>query len=107
MWGITPLTCLPSQVNLFVICAGNELFYVALYLIKWVDTPLGQSYGFVPTLIAAFTWAELMAIVCLPVCALKNWINAVQLWKASKILVGVDLAERAKAREEALAAKTN
>jgi CDP-diacylglycerol--inositol 3-phosphatidyltransferase len=30
---------------------------------------------------------------------LKNIINFVQLWKASKILVGVDLAERAKTRE--------
>ena len=67
---------------------------------KWVHTPLGQSYDFVPSLIAMFTWAELMAIVCAPVCLLKNWINVVQLWKASKILVGVDLAERAKAREE-------
>ncbi|GHT28182.1 hypothetical protein FACS18942_08380 [Planctomycetales bacterium] len=50
-----------------------------------------------------FTWAELMAWVCGPICGLKNFINLVQLWKASKILVGVDLAERAKARDEAAA----
>jgi CDP-diacylglycerol--inositol 3-phosphatidyltransferase len=36
---------------------------------------------------------------------MKNIINMVQLWKASKILVGVDLAERAKAREAAKYAK--
>lgn len=38
-----------------------------------------------------------------PICLGKNIINVVQLWKASKILVGVDLAERAQARAEAKA----
>lgn len=88
---------------LFAICAGNELFFVALYLMKWVHTPLWQSFDLPVTYITAFTWAELMAAVCLPICALKNIINFVQLWKASKILVGVDLAERANAREEEVA----
>jgi CDP-diacylglycerol--inositol 3-phosphatidyltransferase len=37
--------------------------------------------------------------VSFPICFAKNVINVVQLWKASKMLVGVDLAERAKARE--------
>lgn len=41
-----------------------------------------------------------MALFCMPIFVLKNVINVVQLWKASKILVGVDLAERAKARED-------
>ena len=44
------------------------------------------------------TWPELIALLCFPVSVLKNIVNIVQLWKASKILVGVDLAERAKAR---------
>jgi CDP-diacylglycerol--inositol 3-phosphatidyltransferase len=48
----------------------------------------------------SLTWPELIALVCFPISALKNIINVVQLWKASKILVGVDLAERAKARGE-------
>ena len=39
-----------------------------------------------------------MAFVTFPIFLLKNIINLVQLWKASKILVGVDLAERAAAR---------
>ena len=43
--------------------------------------------------------------ISFPVSALKNIINIVQLWKASKILVGVDLVERAKAREQARDAK--
>jgi len=52
------------------------------------------------------TYAQAIALVTLPVCFTKNVINMVQLWKASKILVGVDLAERAKKREEKLAKKT-
>ena len=77
------------------------MFFVALYLMKWVHTPLWRSLGSDPSCLLTFTWPELMALVCLPICALKNVINLVQLWKASKILVGVDLAERAKEREEA------
>jgi len=86
--------------TLFLICAGNELFFVALYLMKWVETP-------VPFLVVPFfenlTYAQAMALFTLPVCFTKNVINGVQLWKASKILVGVDLAKRAQAREEAAA----
>jgi len=81
--------------TLFFICAGNELFYVSLYLMKWVTEPLG-----LPSILRTWTYAQALAAVSLPVWALKNVINVVQLWKASKILVGVDLAERAKARQE-------
>jgi CDP-diacylglycerol--inositol 3-phosphatidyltransferase len=87
-----------EKVALFFICAGNELFFVALYLMKWVKTPIGltTSYSSVDQL----SYPQLIALVCLPICLLKNIINVVQLWKASKILVGVDLTERAKARQE-------
>lgn len=88
------------QNTLFLVCAGNELFYVALYVAKWVDTPLFARLGdFVPAA-AHLTWASALASVCFPVFVLKNIINFVQLWKASKILVGIDLAERAAAREK-------
>lgn len=83
---------------LFTICFGNELFFVALYLMKWVDTPLGYTLP----IIGPLTWASALAMACAPICALKNVINVVQLWKASKILVGVDLAERAMARRAAM-----
>lgn len=88
------------QTVLFIVCAGNELFYVALYLMKWVHVPLWQSLELEQNWITNSTWAEALALVCGPICAYKNFINLVQLWKAAKILVGVDLAERAKAREE-------
>lgn len=83
---------------LFIACAGNELFFVALYLMKWVHVPLYESLGLSPSYITSFNWAQLMAIVCSPICLIKNIVNFVQLWKASKILVGVDLAERARER---------
>lgn len=98
-----------AQRTLFIVCAGNELFYIALYLMKWVHTPLSESFGItadgVVGYLASYTWPQLMAYVFGPICALKNIVNAVQLWKAAKVLVGVDLAERAKAREEQLLKK--
>jgi CDP-diacylglycerol--inositol 3-phosphatidyltransferase len=75
-------------------CAGNELFFVSLYLMKWISTPIGVG----PFGMSSLTWPQLMACCSFLVFALKNIINVVQLWKASKILVGVDLAERAAAR---------
>ncbi|KAI0724078.1 phosphatidylinositol synthase [Fomitopsis betulina] len=89
-----------SSNTLFVMCAGNELFFVGLYLMKWVHTPLVVSLGRSLPFWGHLTWAEALTLLCFPICFTKNVVNVVQLWKASKILVGVDLAERAKAREE-------
>lgn len=59
---------------------------------KWTSKPIDASlYG-------SLTYPEVMAFVTGPIFLVKNVINMVQLWKASKILVGVDLAERAAAR---------
>jgi CDP-diacylglycerol--inositol 3-phosphatidyltransferase len=80
-------------------CAGNELFFVALYLMKWVHNPI-ISISPLSAFSITVTWPVLIALFCFPVFFLKNVINMVQLWKASKILVGVDLAERRKARED-------
>lgn len=63
---------------------------MSLYLIKWTTTPIGLA--------GDLTYPQLMALLTFPIFAIKNIINVVQLWKASKILVGVDLAERAAAR---------
>ncbi|PPQ63084.1 hypothetical protein CVT24_005939 [Panaeolus cyanescens] len=78
--------------TLFFVCAGNELFFVCLYLMRWTTTPIS------PALLGHLTYPQLMAYLTAPIFLLKNIINVVQLWKASKILVGVDLAERAAAR---------
>lgn len=68
------------------------MFYVALYLM--------HSYKDAPPVIGSFTYAEVMAMSTFLVCLYKNFVNMVQLWKASKILVGVDLMERAEQRKE-------
>ncbi|KZT44069.1 CDP-diacylglycerol--inositol 3-phosphatidyltransferase [Sistotremastrum suecicum HHB10207 ss-3] len=81
-----------DSTTLFLVCAGNEMFYVALYLM--------HSYKNAPPVIGSFTYAEVMAMSTVLVCIYKNFVNVVQLWKASKILVGVDLMERAEQRKE-------
>jgi len=92
--------------TLFLICAGNEIFFVALYLMKWVHTPIGLGASSTyPLSLSDITYPQAMAIISFPICFTKNIINLVQLWKASKILVGVDLAERAMAREASLKAR--
>ena len=113
-----------AQTTLFLFCAGNEMFYVALYLMNFSTAPIGGVFDtasayfltqLVPALpphllspkfvsaiaylISQTTYPQLLAVLTAPVCVAKNIINMVQLWKASKILVGVDLAERAKDRE--------
>jgi CDP-diacylglycerol--inositol 3-phosphatidyltransferase len=65
---------------------------------KWVHTPIGLKSSF--TFVENMTYPLAMALISFPVCFTKNVINMVQLWKASKILVGIDLATRAQAREK-------
>lgn len=72
---------------------------MALYLMKWTSDPVGLSGVF-----STVSWPQVIAILTFPIFLVKNIINVVQLWKASKILVGVDLAEREQAR---LAAKAS
>ncbi|EIN07487.1 phosphatidylinositol synthase [Punctularia strigosozonata HHB-11173 SS5] len=84
---------------LFAVCAGNEAFYLGLYLQKWVRGPLFLLPGL--EWAGPWTWANLLTWVSCPIFIYKNVVNFVQLWKASKILVGVDLADRAKERATA------
>jgi CDP-diacylglycerol--inositol 3-phosphatidyltransferase len=68
---------------------------------KWVHTPIGFDAS--SPFLSSMTYPFAMALISFPICFLKNVINMVQLWKASKILVGVDLATRANARAAAAA----
>jgi CDP-diacylglycerol--inositol 3-phosphatidyltransferase len=100
------------QPVLFTMCAGNEVFFVALYLIKWDYTPLYTllPYSVVtspvfvenfPPALKHLTAAQLIAGLTLPISLGKNIINLVQAWKASKVLVGVDLRDRYLAQTKA------
>ena len=62
---------------------------------KWDHSPTGIA------ILGDMPWARLLFYSTAFFWFVKNVVNVVQLWKASKILVGVDLAERAKQREEA------
>lgn len=115
------------QRTLFFYCAGNELFFVCLYLMDFYPTPLGlqpkwflwplgkgvasslteaakknpdsvQALTF--SLIHRLTWPQVLGAVTFPICFVKQVINAVQFWKAAKVLVGIDLLEREKKRQK-------
>ena len=70
-----------------------------------IGSPFIELAAVAPRIVAPFianvTWPQLLAVLSAPVCFAKQVINVVQLWKASKILVGVDLAQRQAARLEA------
>ncbi|KAE8540604.1 hypothetical protein D1P53_002967 [Cryptococcus gattii VGV] len=108
--------------TLFVFCFANELFFVCLYLNHYWTTPLMTNFpiptalltsdltaahpklvGGVINVLKNLNWPQVVAAMTFPICAGKQIINVVQFWKASKILVGVDLAERRAARELKLA----
>lgn len=111
--------------TLFFFCAGNELFFVCLYLMEFYPTPLGLnpawflfpfgtaykeavfqaaatdpaswSHAFVEAVMKV-TWPMVAAAVTLPVCFMKQVFSVVQFWTAAKALVGVDLETRKQAR---------
>ncbi|ODN77172.1 hypothetical protein L202_05697 [Cryptococcus amylolentus CBS 6039] len=104
--------------TLFVFCFANELFFVCLYLNYYWTSPVFSSIPIPTSLLTSdlaiahpkligglvqavknVTWPQVVALLTFPICAGKQIINGVQFWKASKILVGVDLAERQAARE--------
>lgn len=102
---------------LFVFCACNEIFFVCLYLMDFYRRPLGLDVGAVlpASVLAALgatkgtplfyllhvwipslTWPQILGALTFPVCLGKQIINAVQFWKAAKMLVDLDLEERQK-----------
>ncbi|WRT63925.1 uncharacterized protein IL334_000852 [Kwoniella shivajii] len=106
--------------TLFIFCFANEVFFVCLYLNAFLKSPITSSFpipsillnsslalshpklfGTVIYTLKNLTWPQVVGAITFPICAAKQAINVVQFWKASKILVGVDLAERQAAREVA------
>jgi len=93
-----------DSTTLFLVCAGNELFYVSLYLMHFYQNAIPVL---VLPILGGLNYAGLVALATFPVCFYKNIVNLVQLWKGSKILVGVDLTERAEQRAEEQYRKQN
>lgn len=74
------------QSVLFMVCAGNELFFLGLYLLHHFKAePCVWSFaGY------KFLRAELLTLAAAPVFAFKQFMNLVQLVGASKKLAGME-----------------
>ena len=94
--------------TLFTICFANEVCFVCAYLsafektsirssvlVKWLNEilPLRNLTYATPAALDAImdtlgtiSWAQLLFWLTMPICALKQVINVVQFWKASKIV---------------------
>jgi CDP-diacylglycerol--inositol 3-phosphatidyltransferase len=96
-----------------LVCCLNEVFFIALYLVSFSFDPLGAtadnlspSYKvlFKPWSAGALELARAnkidlfvpyyTACICLPVMLLKQYLNFVQLGRASKILAEGDCEAR-------------
>lgn len=69
---------------LFVFCAANEVFFLAMYLLSF------------PQFMTIHSWPWVVAAITFPVCAAKQIVNVVQLVKAAVSLAEGDLEARNK-----------
>ncbi|WBW71837.1 CDP-diacylglycerol--inositol 3-phosphatidyltransferase Pis1 [Schizosaccharomyces osmophilus] len=85
---------------LFVFCAANEMFFVALYLLSFTPaSPPKLGFVRVPTFVYStgylpLSYPTLLTVLCGPICFAKQLINVVQLVNASNALVGMDIEQR-------------
>jgi CDP-diacylglycerol--inositol 3-phosphatidyltransferase len=68
-------------------CAGNELFFSMLYLLKFFDGPL---------IFGSIGLFKLVLYLTAPVAFLKAFISAIHLVVGSKNVAIIDVAERQK-----------
>ncbi|CAG8571955.1 10495_t:CDS:2 [Dentiscutata erythropus] len=71
---------------LFAVCAFNELFFVALYLLSFEGQSTFPQWSIFPLYI--------LALFSFPICAGKQVINIIQLVGASQSLAKVDIEDR-------------
>ncbi|XP_037544562.1 CDP-diacylglycerol--inositol 3-phosphatidyltransferase [Nematolebias whitei] len=69
-----------SKPVLFVMCAGNELFFCLLYVLHHIENPAAGFY--------------LLLGVCGIICLLKSGISVLHLVTASQNMAAMDAAER-------------
>ncbi|BGP37700.1 phosphatidylinositol synthase 1 (CDP-alcohol phosphatidyltransferase1) [Rhodotorula kratochvilovae] len=95
-----------NSTTLFIFCAANELFFVALYVLNSYSVPLLPSLPASLTPLLAHlpapllklalrvSWPHVVAVLSAPICAGKQLINVVQFVKAAKLLARSDQEER-------------
>ncbi|XP_035471870.1 CDP-diacylglycerol--inositol 3-phosphatidyltransferase [Scophthalmus maximus] len=72
-----------SKPVLFVMCAGNELFFCLLYVLHHISEPAA--------------WLYWLLGLCGTICLLKSVISLIHLVTASQNMAALDAAERAAA----------
>lgn len=77
-----------SRVVLFIMCAGNELFFCMLYLVHFTSGPVLSVAGSKFGLWVALAW------LTLPICILKQSISVIQLTVACINTASLDESER-------------
>jgi CDP-diacylglycerol--inositol 3-phosphatidyltransferase len=95
-----------SKPILFTMCAGNELFYITMYLINFYDSckldnllhvkrNQKRNRGIITfTFFFILVFWKLLAFVCFPI-AVAKWLMAIlQGVTAAKNLALIDLSER-------------
>lgn len=82
-----------SRTVLFIMCAANELFFMALYFVHFTPGPL------LPLFAKPLGLWELMGYVCFPLFALKHSISVIQMIAAARNIGFVDSAEVEKRRQ--------
>ncbi|GJN88786.1 hypothetical protein Rhopal_001755-T1 [Rhodotorula paludigena] len=100
--------------TLFIFCAANELFFVALYVLNTYHVPLISSLSSLPPsllplvsslpasvvkAVVRTSWPHVVAAVTAPIMAGKQIINVVQFVKAAKLLAVSDQEERYEAQQ--------
>ncbi len=75
-----------SRPVLFIMCAGNEIFYCLLYLLSFSEGPSVGSVG----LFRMGLW------VSAPIAFLKSIISVIHLVTAARNVAALDAADRAK-----------
>ncbi|XP_065055095.1 CDP-diacylglycerol--inositol 3-phosphatidyltransferase-like [Rhopilema esculentum] len=79
-----------SRVVLFIMCAGNELFFAMLYMIHFEPGPTINIFS-----TRLGLW-QLLAGICFPISFIKNLINLVQMIGAFQAIANSDVLERQK-----------
>lgn len=82
-----------SRVVLFVMCAGNEMFYAMLYLLHFGTGPI------LPLFVTSIGLWKLLALISFPICATKNLISLVQMLAAFEEINEHEREEKAKLKQ--------
>ncbi|ORY03900.1 CDP-diacylglycerol--inositol 3-phosphatidyltransferase [Basidiobolus meristosporus CBS 931.73] len=81
-----------NNLVLFSFCAGNELFFILLYILAFNTGPEVFSIaGYSVCLV------HILTFLTFPICAIKQIINCIQFGGAAKTLARIDIEERQKA----------